>query len=473
MTDTERIAELVAENTRLRQQLATALSTIEQMQAQMTAVTARLNQDSHNSRKPPASDGFKRRPHQRATRERKPGGQAEHPGATLRRQDRVDQVVVHRPTQCQGCQHLLTTVTGTVVETRQVQELPESRLVMTDHQVAAVPCPGCGHISCGAFPVTVTAAVPYGPRVRAAAGYLNEGQLLPDARTVEVLRDLFGCAVSEGSVETWVQTASGRLAPFMQQLADALVVAPVAHFDETSTRLGGTLHWLHTAATAQLTWLGWSRHRGSQATEMLGILPRFPGIAVHDRWATYRRYPCRHALCHAHLQRDLTALAEAGEEWAAPLRAAFQAMYHRVHQARAQGRAREGLEWLACWRQFAAGLNGGFATHPAPLTPPPKVRGRPAHTDAENLLLALYDQASAVMAFVDDPAVPLTNTIAEQALRMAKVQQKISGTFRSPAGVTAFCRLRSYIASFRKQGLALWQGLSSLFAGKVLLPAFA
>ncbi len=177
----------------------------------------------------------------------------------------------------------------------------------------------------------------YGPRVRAAAVYLNEGQLLPNARTVEVLHDLMGVHVSPGSLETWGQAASTRLQPFMQQVSDALADAEVEHFDESGFHLNGILHWVHTAATARLTWLGWSAFRGKKAMEAHNILPRFHGIAVHDRFASYFAYAVGHALCHAHLQRELTALAEAGEEWAAVLQADLRTMYGLVDARPAGG----------------------------------------------------------------------------------------------------------------------------------------
>ncbi len=192
-------------------------------------------------------------------------------------------------------------------------------------------------------------------------------------------------------------------------------------------------------------------------------------MAVHDRWATYWRYAGRHALCHAHLQRELTAFVEQGEEWAAQLQGDCQTRYAQVAAAHQQGRGLGAREQDQCWRQFYAALNGGYLAHPA--VPIPQRRGRPKQSPAKNLLDALGTHADAVLAFITDSRIPLTNNQAERDRRMAKVQQKISGTFRSEAGATAFCRIRSYLASARKQGQNLWHALMAAVQGTPLLLA--
>jgi transposase len=358
-----------------------------------------------------------------------------------------------------------------VVERRQVQDLPPLKLVVTEHRVEAVRCPACQQTTRGAFPPEVTAPAQYGPGVRAWAVYVNQYHLLPEARTCEALTDLFGCTLSESTVAGWVQEAAERLAPTVAHIADLVAASPVQHADETGVRVAGHLQWLHVNSTRWLTHLAWHQKRGKQALEAIGIWPRFRGWAIHDRWASYEQYACLHSLCKAHLLRDLTFLAEeAGQAWAAELKILLTDLHAAVAEWQQRGVRRlpspEREEWLA---QYFHLLAQGYAAQ-APPAPPnaPKQRGRQKQSPAKNLLDALLHRAEQVLAFVEDGRVPFTNNQAERDLRMAKVQQKISGTFRSAAGATAFCRIRSYLSTMRKQGQALLPALRVVFLGRPL-----
>ena len=322
MTDQERIAQLEAENAAKDRQIAQLQEQVASLEAQVRHLLGRLAKESHTSSKPPSSDGVSRRPRsQRVKSERKSGGQPGHPGQTLAQVAVPDAQVVHRPAACSACQYSLEGVAGQVVEHRQVQDLPPLRLMVTEHQVEAVPCPACQQITRGAFPPEVSAPAQYGPQVRALAVYLNQYQLVPEARTGETLTDLVGCPLSDGTVAGWVQEAAERLAPTVARIADLVAASRVQHADETGMRLEGKLHWLHVNSTRWLTHLAWHRKRGQQALETIGIWPRFQGWAIHDRWASYESYGCLHRLCKAHLLRDLTYLAEeVGLAWAADLK---------------------------------------------------------------------------------------------------------------------------------------------------------
>jgi transposase-like protein len=315
----------------------------------------------------------------------------------------------------------------------------------------------------------VCAPVQYGQAVRAFAVYLNQYQLLPEARTGETLLDLLGCPLSDGTVACWVQEAAERLAPTVERIADLVAASPVQHADETGVRLEGHLYWLHVNSTRWLTHLAWHPKRGQQALEAIGIWPRFAGWAIHDRWASYDQYPCLHSLCKAHLLRDLTFLAEeAGQAWAAALKGLLTDLHAAVGEWQHQGVRRvpspEREDWLAQYFQLLA--QGYAAQAPPPPAHAAKRRGRQKQSPAKNLLDALLHRAEQVLAFVEDGTVPFTNNQAERDLRMVKVQQKISGTFRSAAGATAFCRIRSYLSTMRKQGRAMLPALSAVFLGR-------
>jgi transposase len=480
MSEQERVAQLEAENASLRQQLAGALAMIARLEAtvacqaeRITALEARLAKDSHNSSKPPASDGLARRPHpRRAPSGRRSGGQTGHPGQTLTLVETPDVVVRHAPSCCIQCQHELAGVPGRVVERRQVHDVPPLRLEVTEHQAVAVRCPVCRVVTCGTFPPAVTAPAQYGARLRAVAVYLNQYQLVPEERTHEALADLFGCTVSDGSIATWVDQIAGRLAPTVARIAELVAAGPHQHADETGVRIAGRLHWLHVNSTRWLTHLAWHPKRGKDALEAIGIWPRFHGRATHDRWASYDAYhACHHSWCGAHLVRDLTFLAEEQHlGWAEALRDLLLAMHAAAQQWRTQGAVQiprqERAEWIAAYHELVA---RGYAAQP----PPPAAtgrsrRGRRKQSPAKNLLDALLGQADRVLAFLADLRVPFTNNQAERDLRMVKVQQKISGTFRSEAGATAHCRIRSYLGTMRKQGQGMLDALTAAFLGRPL-----
>ncbi len=466
------------------QQLAQALATIERqaetirgqaetiarLEARVAELEGRLAKDSHNSSKPPTSDGLGRRPRgQRTPSGKRSGGQVGHAGQTLAVVAVPDAVVRHVPERCARCQQPLAAA-GTVVERRQVHDLPPLRLEVTEHQVEEVRCPACGAFSRGTFPAAVGAPVQYGPRLRAVAVYLHAYQLVPEDRTAEALADLFGAPVSAGSLASWGQQAAETLAPTVTRIADLVAAGTHQHADETGMRVHGRLHWLHVNSTRWLTHLAWHARRGKAATEAIGIWPRFRGCATHDRWASYDAYRAgRHSWCGAHLVRDLTFLAEQQHQaWAGKLRDLLLAMHAATHAWRAQGAdrvpAHEQADWIARYHELLA---AGYAAQPPPA-PPRGGRGRPKQSPARNLLDALLHQAERVLAFLSDLRVPFTNNQAERDLRMVKLQQKISGTFRSDEGATAFCRLRSYLGTMRKQERNMLEALTAVFHGRPL-----
>ena len=466
-----RLAELEALVAQQREQIA-------QLSAYVHVLEGRLAKDSHNSSKPPSSDGLRRKTKSlRTPSGKRPGGQVGHRGETLRLQATPDVVVEHRPAHCAHCQAPLTDAPVIVRERRQVQDLPPGRLVVTEHQALHLRCPHCQQVSVGHFPVEAPSRAQYGPHLRALAVYLSAEQLVPLGRVQAVLSDLFGVQMGRGTLVAWVQQAAAVLAPVEDQLKTALRQAPVLHLDETGVRRGGRLAWAHVASTAQLTHYAIHAHRGSEATDAIGILPGFHGVSVHDGWVSYQTYTaCRHALCNVHHLRALTFVEEEEHQaWAKDLKELLLAMRAAADRARA-------LSWpqvpeaqrAAFHRQYRALLAQARAAHPPPATPRrPGQRGRRAQSPTRNLLDRLTLHEGQVLAFLDDLTIPFDNNQAERDLRSFKVQQKISGCFRSDPGAVAYARIRGYLATLRKQGRALLAALETVFAGQPLTPEFA
>ena len=205
--------------------------------------------------------------------------------------------------------------------------------------------------------------------------------------------------------------------------------------------------------------------------DTIGILPEYTGRAIHDRLSSYDHYRCAHSVCGAHLLRDCLLIAERDHQpWAQQMYNLLERMSHTTTRFRAAGSGRLPQEERdALVLQYFEILQQGFAAHRILAPPPdaclPKKPGRRKQDDAKNLLDALLARAEQALAFLDDLAVPFSNNQAERDLRMIKVQQKISGTFRSSQGATAFCIIRSYLSTMRKQGRPMLAAMAAVFRG--------
>jgi transposase len=474
MTPEEELLELRQENKALHEQLAQRDALIAHLQQRVQALEERLAKDSHNSHLPPSSDRFVRQPKSlRKKSGKKAGGQQGHTGATLRWQTCPDEVIVHPVICCDHCQHDLQAVKPLEIERRQVVDVPAPRLLVQEHQAERKQCPSCHQITAVPFPAGVDAPIQYGMRLGAIAVYLVQQQLLPWARACEVLADLLGVPISEGTLASLIERCAENLSEVEEHLKEALVKADVLHQDETGLYVKGVRYWMHVACTAHLTHYAVHPKRGKDALDAIGIMPRFQGTSVHDGWRSYFLYACAHALCLVHLLRELTFLAEEEHlEWAADLKALLLDMKEATDQARKLGLATlpplEVEDWQA---QFVA-----LVAHADALTPtaqaPPGTKGRAKQSAARNLLNRLIGEREAVLAFLHRLVVPFDNNQAERDVRMVKVQQKVSGSFRSEAGATAFCRIRSYLSTLRKQGVDLLGSLEATLRGHPILPSF-
>ena len=298
-------------------------------------------------------------------------------------------------------------------------------------------------------------------------------QLLPTERICELVFDLTGHRLSEGTLYNLNTTLAGALVPFAERTRELLIAEPVAHFDETGVRVQGKLHWAHVACTALLTFYTVHAKRGEQAMHAAGILPAFAGVAIHDCWAPYWTFDCAHGLCNVHLERDLQAVLELDlQPWAGAMRALLGTAEQAVGAAVAAGEDHLPAERLAVLTtHYHELIAQGLAANPLSDPPPVPRRGRPKKSKARNLLERLQTHAESVLRFLHDFRVPFSNNQAERDLRMVKTQQKISGTFRSKTAAEEFFRIRSYISTVKKQGLPVLDSLRQALQGAPVLPA--
>jgi transposase len=482
MTPEEELLQLRREKSQWQEQLAQRDERIAQMQQQLEllseqvqALQEQLKKDSHNSHLPPSSDRFHRQPKSlRKKSGKQAGGQPGHPGTTLMLSPTPDTVIRHAVEQCVHCQRDLREIASLQVERRQVIDLPVKRVLVIEHQAEQKCCPTCQQINSGTFPENVSAPVQYGAAFGAVGVYLVQQQLLPYERACEVMQDLLGPTMSEGTLQTLVQRCAERLCPVEQQIKAALSRADVLHQDETGLYVAGKRHWMHVSATEQLTHYAVHAKRGHEALDAIGILADFHGVSVHDGWRSYWRYACEHGLCNVHHLRELIFLHERLQQaWAGQMQELLLEMKAAVEQARADGRQRLHFLEVQDWKmRYAALLEEGYQANPPDPPPAAGRRGRRKQSPARNLLDRLSTHQDAVLAFLENFAVPFDNSLAERAIRMVKVQQKVSGCFRSVVGAHAFARIRGYLSTLRKQGMPVLTALEQALVGHPVFPAF-
>ena len=470
----EELLELCRQNPEAVVQLIESLAaTIKALEERVQQFEAQLKQDSHNSHKPPSSDGLKRiTKNVRPKSTRLPGGQEGHKGSTLKMVASPDRVVHHTVRACTACGRSLKRVKARSYRRRQVFDIPEPRLEVTEHQCEVKECPDCGRTITASFPAGVTKAAQYGNTIKSIGTYLMQYQLVPSERTQAALQDLFACSVSEGTLFNWANDLHASLESHEQTVKEQLIKAPVLHNDETGLFCQQKLQWLHVASTPTLTHLQVHPKRGTQAMDAIGILPEFTGTAIHDSWKPYFAYACGHSICNAHLIRELTFAHEQDHQrWAKRFSELLLRINDKVEDARQQNQAALAPRTLRHFeRQYDTLLARGLRSNPRQRGSPHR-RGRKKQTKTRNLLERLRDHPRAVLAFMYDFRVAFTNNQAERDLRMAKVKQKISGTFRSAQGAEIFCRIRGYISTACKNGLSAFDAVSRALAGNPFIPA--
>jgi transposase len=441
------------------------------LEERVEALEGKDKKNSSNSSKPPSGDGFgKKTKSLRTKSQKKTGGQTDHPGSTLEWSTEVDVIVEHKVEQCHECGTSLAIEPVQTEWARQVYDIPPIELKVYEHRSEVKNCPHCGVENQAEFPSFANSVVQYGPRLKSMMVYLMEGQLLPSARTCEVLSDIVGVNVSEATLFNTRSQCFERLAPIANIIQAAIVNSQVVHFDETGMRVNGQLWWLHVACTDGLTYYFVHQKRGHDAIDEMEILPQFQGKAIHDGWKSYQHYNCEHFLCNAHHLRELMFIWEQYQQpWAIQMLILLGSIKSQVDETSLAQTSLAADVLQAYLTRYQTILDQGFAVNP-PLPPPPTTHrrprgGRPKQSPARNLLDRLQNQQASVLGFMYNFDVPFDNNQAERDIRMVKLKQKISGTFRSVAGAQMFCRIRGYISTLRKQGFNVLDAFISLFSG--------
>mgnify|MGYP001025910939 FL=1 len=465
--DTNNVQDLiqkVKEQIEQEKDLSPALkSSIEVLLLVVTMLAKRLGLNSKNSSTPPSADpNRKKNPKPKGTQ--KPGGQKGHKGNNLQpveNPDIVQKIPLDRNTLPEGQYR------DGGYERRQIVDLDISAIV-TEYQ-AEVLINDQGKRFVAPFPEGVSRPAQYGPGVKANSVYMSMFQLIPYNRVEDHFLEQMGMPISGGSIFNFNQEAYELLGSFEQWLCNRLIFSDVIHADETGINIGGKRVWLHNASNSWYTFFYPHHKRGHEAMDAMGILPCFQGILCHDHWKPYYHYNVDHALCNAHHLRELEwAWEKDNQHWASE----FIELLKEINKAtEAAGGCLDPPE-AEHFRQLYRNLIQDAEKECPPPDPDKRKgkRGRIPRSKSRNLLERLRDYEFDVLRFMIDKRVPFSNNQAENDVRMTKVQQKISGCFRSWQGAEMFCRIRSYISTCRKHGVSATVALRLLFEGK--LPEF-
>src|SRR3990167_6324704 len=430
----------------------------------VTILLQRKGLTSRNSGKPPSEDKNRKGGSRMKKSSRQPGGQPGRTGVQLKPvsdPDKIEVIKLDRRTLPRG------TYTEVGYDKRQVIDI-ETNIVITEYQ-AQVLEDEQGKRYTAPFPPNATRPIQYGPSVKSRSVYLSQYQLTPYKRVEDYFTDQVGLSVSEGSLFNFNQEAYELLGDFEAIAKDKLIHSEQLNADETGINVNSKRLWLHTACNAKWTHFFPHQKRGHEAMDEIGILPKFQGVLCHDYWKAYYHYGCSHALCNSHLLRELEwSATEEKQDWAKRIEEFLSALHVRVDKSEG---CLKPAKANACRRQYRAILADAQTECPELAVKREKgQRGKIKKSKSRNLLERLINREEEVLRFMENKAVPFTNNQGENDLLMTKVQQKISGCFRSYEGALIFCRIRAYLMTCRKHGVTATEALKTLFKGQ--LPSF-
>lgn len=425
----------------------------------ITLLTNELGLNSSNSSKPPSTDLFPtKKPRTAPGKKRKPGGQKGHKGVHLQpvaKPDFIETISLDKKTLPAGkYEHI-------GFEKRQVFDI-EVSFSVTEYQAEILKNKN-GDEFVADFPDGVTELAQYGTGVKATSVYLSQFQLIPQARVQDVFKTQYGLSLSKGSVNNFNIFAAKqlRLLGFEEWARGRLMSSSVLHADETGIDVNAHRFWIHCLCSETLTLFHADEKRGKEAMDRMGVLPSFKGKLIHDHWKPYFKYICSHVLCNAHHLRELQRAHEQdNQKWALKMIKFLVKVNKTVEQAGGELSDRDARKFRKEYRRIL---------RKAELECPENLKQR-AQSKSRNLLERLLEFEEETLMFMEDSEVPFTNNQGERDLRMTKVQQKISGCFRSMRGAKDFCLIRSYLSTCRKNGVHPMDALRTLFAGK--LPDF-
>lgn len=471
----QQMKELTEQLQQQNEQLTELQEIIGAKDAQIAALTARIEELTHkknsgNSSKPPSSERLnKPAPKSLRSKSGKPaGGQPGHKGNGMKIDREPDEVIEHLPIQCKGCPHAGGCKLQCCETRYEYEAIVETKLIA--HKVLG--CKACvltGKTAQGIFPANITGTKQYGPGVAGlAVSLLTIGYMSVD-RVQKLLKSL-RIPISSGTIQDMLTKAARLVKAPVERIRQTVVQLPVAHYDETGWRVAGKLHWLHCACNEQWRYYTVQEKRGQKGITDMDVLPNASGVAVHDFWKPYQKYDnVDHAMCCAHLERELVYAHETGNQaWAKLLRELLQTLCHRRKVLQSEGKEAFPEQELAVYlERYDRLVDEGLAANPIPERAPGK-RGPKAKGKFRCLLERFRDSKDDVLRFARDWRVPYTNNTAERAIRCARVKEKVSGCFRTKSGADDFARVLSFISSAALHGVSSFDAIVAAFRGNAV-----
>ncbi|MFX0140285.1 MAG: IS66 family transposase [Candidatus Hodarchaeota archaeon] len=466
---------VIAKLVELSSEIKTLKLIIVALEARIQKLENKQAKDSHNSSKPPSSDGFKNQKRTRSQRKetnRKAGGQNGHQGHTLEMVDNPAHIETCKleHEHC-DCGRSLKGKKATGYERRQVIDIPPVKLEVTEYQAEIIDC-ACGKRHVASFPEDVTAPIKYGIRLKSQIIYFMNYQFIPYDRLSELIDDLYGRKISLGTVYNYNYSCYHSLEAPEEKIKNNIIQAEVVGFDESGASVNGKNLWIHSSSTDDYCYYACHEKRGKEAMDVIDILPQFNGTAVHDHWKSNFKFDCDHALCNSHHLRELQYIEEQYDQvWSGKMKKLLLEIKNAVDTTKElNGNSLEDSKTKEFEKEYEEILLEGYKANP-----PPKVenekrkRGRVKKSEPLNLLDRLRDYSKETLAFMYDFDVPFDNNLSERDIRMMKLRLKISGTFRNKLGADMFCRIRGFISTAKKQRINVLDAIEGIWTGNILL----
>lgn len=438
------------------------LATVEHLMLRVKELESQINQNSRNSSRPPSSDMYRKGPAFPRIKGGKVGGKKGHDGGTLKMVDKPDHIIEHKTSICAHCSKVHFQEPLVIRGRRQVFDIPPPRIEVTEHRALDWVCCGCHRENQGKFPVQVSAPAQYGLRLQTMSVLFNNAYCIPRNKVQLIFKDLYGITLNEGTLQNQNELAYTQLEAEETHIKTQVLQSEVVHYDETGFYVGKERYWEHVAANERFTYLFVHPKRGKEAHEDLSVLPEFLNWAVHDCWSTYFNFSaCKHAVCGAHLLRELNALIENGSKWAVQFHTFLLNLYHQTDQGKSSLPPTKHKKILLRYKKL---LQLADREEPPPIQRP---RGKPKQTKGRNLFDRLSKHQQAVLAFAFHIEVPFTNNQAERDIRPTKTKMKVSGCFRTQYGAEIYARIQSFVSTVRKLQFNPFNELFTVLSGGI------
>jgi transposase len=443
--------------------------------ARLKRLEEMINMNSTNSSKPPSTDNklLKKKKTSNSTSKKKRGAQTDHKGKTLKIVANPDKVEILRSTHCKCCHKPLVNINSSKFEKRQLFDLPNIKMQVTEYQAHSIECKECHTFNKAEFPNNITANTQYGDNLKSFVSYLNAYQMLPYERITQTIQDLTSHTMSTGIIYNFLNTHYEKLEAFEAKLTQSLIKEDILHSDETGANIKAKLHWIHVASSSVMTYYMLHQKRGRVAMDDMDVIPNYSGILVHDHWKPYNHYNnATHSYCNAHILRELNGITEKESIiWSKNMHTLLTNMNIAVHKAKKSAKTALSQEQIKKFiKHYEKIIQSANNYYQQPDNITKKARGRPKQEKGKNLLDRLSKYQDEHLRFLSDFRVPFTNNLAERDLRMIKVKEKISGSFASFKGGEIFCRIRSYISTLKKNNVAVLKGMRDALNGNAYVP---